>query len=81
MSIYVSEYKYRVISSSRVGSLMLCQSEMRSDTPFTAVIFFVILAPSVGKRMLMCISSCPLASTLRCREERYPCTPLCVGFR
>ena len=19
--------------------------------------------------------------TLRCREERYPCTPLCVGFR
>ena len=36
MSNYVSEYKYRVISSSGVGSLMLCQSEVRSDTPFTA---------------------------------------------
>ena len=20
-------------------------------------------------------------STLRCREERYPCTPLCISFR
>ena len=66
---------------SYLGDLCSQADSIRKTGLVIAAGEIVRFPPRFISSILLVSLGMPSVPTLRCREERYPCTPLCVGFR